>query len=109
MNIRGWMDDLLLELADEGDEINLLFFKERCYLPEAEYKHQRDRIGVRGNGPSLARLGLAYLIAHELGHRKHAKLYDGDTGDDYSDQFLKIEREYIEKVWDMCLMEHEEE
>lgn len=109
MNIKGWIDELLKKLSDD-EEINIVFYKERCYLPDASYAVGRKgnkEMSIYGNPPSLIRYGIAHLLAHELAHAKHAELY-GDYGDDCSRQFKDIERDFIQKIWDLCLKEHEE-
>jgi hypothetical protein len=105
MNLKGWGEELLSKMTN--DEVTLLFIKKRFYMPDGGYRKPKDRIEIWGNGPSLARYGLAHLIGHELSHREHAKRYDGDSGDDSSETFKEIEREFIEKIWEICLEEHE--
>ena len=107
MNIRGWIDDITAELCE--DEIDIDFFNQRLYLPDAQYSHTKQAMSIYGNAPSLVRFGLAHLIGHELAHHEHAKRYDGDSGDDFSPEFREIEREIIEKIWALCLNEHEPE
>ncbi len=107
MNIRGWIDDMLNHLSD--DEFDIDFFNERLYLPDAQYSYTKRALSIYGNPPSLVRYGLAHLIGHELAHHEHAKRFDGDTGDDFSPEFQAIEREMIEKIWELCMQEHEPE
>lgn len=106
MNIKGWIDEILNKLIEE--DITVEFYKERYYLPDASYSEKHKKVAIHGNGPSLARLGIAHLLGHELAHHKHVELY-GNTGDDFSPEFKEIEREMIEKIWEICLEEHEPE
>ena len=98
MNIRGWIDEILEEF---GEDVKTNYFKERLDLPDAIYNPTRDSITIWANGPSLVRYGIAHLLAHELAHKKHQERY-GEPGDDFSDTYQEIEREMIEKIWEMC-------
>lgn len=110
------MEDLLKELSTDP-EIKILFNNKRAYLPEAAYIDRTNigwyegdnvkEINITGNAPSLVRLGIAHLICHELAHAEHKRLYD-DMGDDYSPIFKMIEASMIERIWNLCLKEHEE-
>lgn len=105
LNLRGWMDDLLSKLCDDP-EVQLTFIKKRVRLPYAVVGRGKD-IHLYGNGPSLARLGIAHLLGHELAHLKHLELF-GVMGDDDSPLFQKLEHDLINRIWELCLQEHEE-
>jgi hypothetical protein len=108
MNIKQWMEDILIKLTDgDTEDIELSFITERLYVPDAVFNRSDNGITFYGNPPSFVRIGIAYMLAHELAHYTHNDIY-GDPGDDYSEQFQEIERMYFDKVWELCLDEHEE-
>jgi hypothetical protein len=103
MNIKQWIDDLILHLSEE---VETEFIHERFYLPEAVYNESSGRITLYGNPPSLVRAGILYFLCHEVAHHEHLKRY-GEVGDDYSESFLEIETELKHKMWEVYLKEHE--
>jgi len=108
MNVIGWMNEILSKLS--GDDIELEFKKGRYYFPDASYivtkKYPNGLMRIKGNPPSLVRIGLAYLIAHELTHHEHNKIF-GNVGDDGDMVFQIMERKMLNKVWEICLEEQE--
>lgn len=105
MNIKGWMDDILKKLTNDPDiEANINNI--RCYLPDATYSPTYKKIDIYGNAPSILRYGIAHLLGHELAHHYHLKKY-GDVGNDSSPEFQRIERCFINRIWDLCLEEHD--
>lgn len=104
LNLRGWMDDILSELSDDP-EVTLTFIKKRVKYPYAAVGRDKD-IHLFGNTPSLARLGIAHLLGHELAHLKHLELF-GVMGEDDSPLFQKLEHDLINRIWELCLQEHE--
>lgn len=107
MNLKGWMDEILHKLSGTKEIITEIK-REPHYLPYAGYiKGKKDElIRINGNPPSLVRIGLAHILAHELAHREHLELY-GDYGDDFSEAFRELEWMYIQKIWELCNKEHE--
>ena len=107
MNLKQWMDDLLIQLSDE---VEIEFINKRYYLPDAAYsrdkKENKDIITIYGNAPSLVRAGILYLLGHELAHHEHEKKY-GHRGDDYSSSFVEIETGIKHQIWEIYLNEHE--
>lgn len=105
MNLKQWIDDILKKLgADE--EVKAELINERHYLPDAVYSGTLKEILMYGNPPSFARLGIAYLLSHELAHHEHMKLH-GNPGDDSDEEFRRIERLMLDKLWDICLEVHD--
>lgn len=106
MNLKGWMDQLLQALTDDP-EVYINYHKSRVNLPYAAANPRNKEIGIYANGPSLARLGIAHLIGHELAHLQHLEIM-GTPGEDNDPLFQQLERAFINKIWELCLAEHEE-
>lgn len=105
MELKNFVEDLLKELYDKED-INIRVERKRHYLPDAVYDKEDGEIILYGNPPSFARLGLAYMLAHELAHHEHFKDFGRVGGDDeysFVDKFLEL----IDRVYELCLREHD--
>jgi hypothetical protein len=103
--------DILKKMGYE--DIEFVFERKRHNFPHAIYayspKEVQDIIVVEGNEPSLARFGLAMLIIHEISHFEYRRKYKSSPYEDFTEEFKKIERELIEKLWIICSEEHENE
>ena len=107
MDINNEARKILKKLGYEDIEFEIK--KARHYFPYGA--SATDKKGVRfiqfiGNEPSLARLGLALFITHELSHHIYRKKNKPHPNEDFQPEFRKIEREMIEKVWEFCREEH---
>ena len=111
MDVNKVANEILEELG--YNYIDFIFKKERHRFPHAIYayseKEATDIIMIEGNNPSLARFGLAMLIVHELSHFEYRRKNDPHIDEDYTKEFKEIERKLIEKFWEICLKEHENE
>jgi hypothetical protein len=67
------------------------------------HKTKYPVLELRGNEPSLIRLGLAYLIAHEISHVEYREDNPISDDEDYTDEFKEIERHNIERIWGIFL------
>lgn len=95
------------------NDIEIVYKKERLRFAYGQYskagkgpitgKDHPNRISLRGNEPSLIRLGLAYLLVHELGHHEYRKENDPHENEDFTDGFKIKERELLERFWQICL------
>lgn len=107
---RKLLDELGFENIDfyiEGKRVR--FPDALCVTELSEKEKARGKenpyIQVRGNESSLVRMGLAYLIVHELSHYIYRLDHDFSPDEDYSPDFLNIEIRLRERLWNIILNE----
>jgi hypothetical protein len=97
------------------NDIKIMIKNERLRFASANYakkgigpttgKEHPDIIKIFGNEPSLIRLGIAYLLVHELSHHNYRLDNKSHPDEDHFTEFKEIEWDLREQLFEIVLSE----
>jgi hypothetical protein len=109
VNVIKEANKIFKELGYNPEDFEIKMVKRRVKYPDIVFNNEKSKKGdlpllsIFGNEPSLIRFALGYIISHELAHYEYRKLYGYNPDEDFLPEFKEIERDLIEKFWDVCM------